>query len=317
MLLPRRTLPTAAASAAPVLAAGRGAFAGASASPPVRYRTVEAGGVEVFYREAGPTGAPAVLLLHGLPTSSHMFRGLIPALADRYRVVAPDLTGFGYSAQPERGAFDWTFEGLSHVVERFTEAVGLRRYAVYVFDYGAPAGFRLAARHPERVSEIVTQNGNAYAEGLLSDWDPIRRYWQEPTAAHRDALRAILTLDGTKYQYLAGVADPTLVGPDALRHDQAGLDRPGNAEIQLDLLLDYRSNGALHPAWQAYLRTHRPPVLVAWGRHDPFFGPAGAEAYRRDVPGAEVHLLDTGHFALETHGAEIAGLMRGFLGRVL
>jgi pimeloyl-ACP methyl ester carboxylesterase len=167
------------------------------------------------------------------------------------------------------------------------------------------------------VSAIVTQNGNAYAEGLLSDWDPIRRYWQEPTAAHRDALRAILTLDGTKYQYLAGVADPTLAGPDALRHDQAGLDRPGNAKIQLDLLLGYRSNVALHPAWQAYLRTRRPPVLVAWGRHDPFFGPAGAEAYRRDVPGAEVHLLDTGHFALETHGAEIAGPMRGFLGRVL
>jgi pimeloyl-ACP methyl ester carboxylesterase len=314
MSLNRRSLLATTAIAAPASVA-LGAGDAATPTQPVRYRTVLVDGVEIFFRDAGPRDAPAVLLLHGFPTSSHMFRNLIPRLADRWRVVAPDLPGFGYSAQPDRTAFRYGFEALSRVVERFTEVVGLSRYALYVFDYGAPVGFRLFVRRPERVTAIISQNGNAYEEGLLQAWDPIRRYWADPSDANREALRQILTEEITRYQYEAGVADVSLISPDAWRHDQANLDRPGNAEIQLDLFLDYASNVAAYPAWQRALRTHRPPLLAAWGRNDPFFGPAGAEAFLRDVPLAEIHLLDTGHFALETHHAEIAALMRNFLAR--
>jgi pimeloyl-ACP methyl ester carboxylesterase len=278
-------------------------------------RKVQVEGVEIFYREAGPKGAPTVLLLHGFPSSSHMFRALIPRLATRYHVIAPDLPGFGFSRAPDRGAFRYTFDALAEVIDRFTEQVGARQYAIYVFDYGAPVGFRLALRHPERITAIVSQNGNAYEEGLGKDWNPIQKYWKEPTAANRDALRGFLKLEGTKYQYLTGVPDPAQVPPESYTLDQALLDRPGQAEIQLDLFLDYASNVALYPKFQAYLRTHRPPLLAIWGKNDPFFVPAGAEAYRRDDPRAEVQFLDTGHFALETHPEEIAARMLEFLGR--
>lgn len=280
-------------------------------------RRVRVDGIELFYREAGPAGAPTVLLLHGFPTSSHMFRSLIPRLATRYRVIAPDLPGFGFSEAPDRARFRYTFDALAEIVDHFTEQVGARRYVIYVFDYGAPIGFRLALKHPERIAAIVSQNGNAYEEGLGKDWNPIQRYWREPTAANRDALRGFLTIDGTRYQYLTGVADPSRVPPEAYTLDQALLDRPGQAELQLDLFLDYASNVALYPKIQAYLRVQRPPLLAVWGKNDPFFLPAGAEAYRRDDPRAEVRLLDTGHFALETHGDEIADRMLEFLGRTL
>ena len=280
-------------------------------------RRVRVDGIEIFYREAGPAGAPTILLLHGFPSSSHMFRSLIPRLATRYRVIAPDLPGFGFSEAPDRARFRYTFDALAEVVDQFTEQVGARRYAIYVFDYGAPVGFRLALKHPERIAAIVSQNGNAYEEGLGKDWNPIQRYWREPTAANRDALRGFLTIEGTRYQYLTGVADPARVPPEAYTLDQALLDRPGQAEIQLDLFLDYASNVALYPRFQAYLRARRPPLLAIWGRNDPFFLPAGAEAYRRDDPRAEVRLLDTGHFALETHGDEIADRILEFLGRTL
>jgi pimeloyl-ACP methyl ester carboxylesterase len=283
----------------------------------VTYRRAAVDGLQVFYREAGDPRSPAVLLLHGFPTSSHMFRDLIPALADRYRVVAPDLPGFGFTDAPDRSRFQYSFDRLTDVVERFTEVVGLGRYALYVFDYGAPVGFRLAGRHPERVTALISQNGNAYAEGLSEGWNPIQRYWQEPTPANRAALRDFLQPEATKLQYTHGVADVSRLAPEGYTLDSALLARPGNDEIQLDLFLDYQSNVALYPAFQAYLRTHRPPTLAVWGRNDPFFLPAGAEAFRRDVPGAEVHFFDTGHFALETHAAEIAGVIRGFLGRAL
>ncbi len=286
------------------------------AAPPA-LRRVRVDGIDVFYREAGPAGAPTVLLLHGFPASSHMFRELIPRLATRYRVIAPDLPGFGFSEAPDRARFRYTFDALTEIVDHLTDQLGLRRYALYVFDYGAPVGFRLALRHPERIAAIVSQNGNAYEEGLGKDWNPIQRYWREPTPANRDALRGFLTLDGTRYQYLTGVTDPSRVAPEAYTLDQALLERPGQAEIQLDLFLDYASNVALYPRFQAYLRSHRPPLLAVWGRNDPFFLPAGAEAYRRDDPRAEVHLLDTGHFALETHVDEVAARMLEFLGRTL
>jgi pimeloyl-ACP methyl ester carboxylesterase len=280
----------------------------------IHYRNVETGGHRVFYREAGDPANPALLLLHGFPSSSHMFRDLIPLLADRFRLVAPDLSGFGHTASP--AGFAYTFDNLAEVVKGFTDAVGLNRYALYVFDYGAPVGFRLALARPDRVTAIVTQNGNAYEEGLSENWDPIQRYWREPTPENRDTLRSLLTLDATRWQYVHGVPDTSLVSPDGYTLDHALLSRPGNAEVQLDLFRDYATNVALYPQFQSYFRAHRLPLLAVWGRNDPFFLPAGAEAYRRDNPNAVVRLLDTGHFALETHANEIAAAIRDLLGGV-
>lgn len=283
----------------------------------VHYRTVKVGEIEFFYREAGPVDAPVVLLIHGYPTSSHMFRNLIPALADRYHVIAPDLPGFGSTKAPPRGQFAYTFDNLAKAIDGFTQALKLEHYAIYVFDYGAPVGFRLAAAHPERVTAIISQNGNAYEEGLLDAWGPIQTYWRNPTLENRTALRELLTLKITTWQYFAGVKDVTLVSPDGPGHDQAILDAPGADEIQLDLFGDYKTNVTLYPAWHDYFRKHTPPLLAVWGTNDPFFGPKGAEAFKRDNPEAEVHFFDTGHFALETHGSEIAGIMRDFLARKL
>jgi len=280
----------------------------------VTYKTQAVGPVEVFYREAGPADAPVVLLLHGYPTTSHMFRNLIPQLAARYRVLAPDLPGFGLTKAPPRGRFDYSFGSLAQVVDGFTQALGLRRYAIYVFDYGAPTGFRLAAAHPERVTAIISQNGNAYQEGLSAAWSPYQTYWTAPSPEARDACRAALTPEATRTQYLTG-ADPARVSPDGYTLDIAYFERPGTDEIQLDLIYDYRTNVALYPTWQAYFRKHRPPLLAAWGKNDPYFLPPGAEAFRRDIHDAEVHFFDTGHFALETHGPEIGDLMLDFLGR--
>ena len=283
----------------------------------VRYQSVAINGLDIFYREAGDPAHPAILLLHGFPSSSHMFRELLPLLADRYHLIAPDLPGFGFSASPARAGFAYTFDHLAEVIGAFTETVGLTSYALYVFDYGAPVGLRLALAHPERVTALISQNGNAYEEGLSEGWNPIRKYWQQPTAENREALRALLTYEATRDQYTHGVPEPALLAPEAPALDSALLARPGQDEIQLDLFGDYQSNVALYPSFQEYFRTHRPPTLAVWGQHDPFFLPAGAEAYRRDNPTAEVHLLDTGHFALETHAVEIANFIRDFLTRVL
>ena len=274
-------------------------------------------GNKIFYREAGPKAAPAILLLHGFPTSSHMFRNLIPALADSYHVVAPDLPGFGFSDAPDRKQFRYTFERLAETIDNFTRTIGLDRYTIYVFDYGAPVGLRLALAHPERITAIISQNGNAYDEGLTQGWNPIQKYWKEPTAENRAALREFLTPDATKSQYIHGVQDETLVAPEAYSLDSALLARPGNDEIQLDLFLDYANNVALYPKFQDFFRTKRPPLLAVWGKNDPFFLPPGAEAFRRDNPNAEVHFYDTGHFALETHYQEIAVAIRDFLDRKL
>ena len=279
----------------------------------IHHRTVDVDGVDVFYREAGDPGAPALLLVHGFPTSSHMFRRLIPLLESDFRVVAPDLPGFGFTNVPAASRFEFTFANLARVIDAFTTAVGLERFAVYVFDYGAPVGFRLAAAHPERITAVVSQNGNAYEEGLSAGWNPIQAYWREPSAENRAALRDFLKPEATKWQYVHGVADESLVAPEAYELDSALLARPGNDEVQLDLFLDYASNVALYPAFQAYLREHRPPLLAVWGKNDPFFLPAGAQAFGRDVPNAVVRLLDTGHFALETHAEEIAREIREFL----
>lgn len=282
----------------------------------IRYRTAVVEGLEIFYREAGQPEAPAILLLHGFPSSSHMFRNLIPMLADRYHVVAPDLPGFGFSDAPDRARFEYTFDHLAKIVGGFVETLGLRRYAIYVFDYGAPVGLRLALANPDRITAIVSQNGNAYEEGLSDGWNPIQKYWKEPTEANRAALRDFLKPEATRWQYLHGVADESAVAPEAYTLDSALLGRSGNDEIQLDLFLDYASNVALYPAFQAYFREHQPPILAVWGKNDPFFLPPGAEAFRRDVPGADVRLIDTGHFALETHAREIAAAIREFLGRI-
>jgi pimeloyl-ACP methyl ester carboxylesterase len=278
----------------------------------IHYRTVDVDGLKVFYREAGDVKAPTLLLLHGFPTSSHMFRNLIPLLADRYHLVAPDLPGFGFSDAPDRSRFEYTFDHLTQVIDRFTETVGLRRYALYVFDYGAPIGFRLALAHPERTTAIVSQNGNAYEEGLSQGWNPIQKYWKEPTKANRAALREFLKPESTKFQYVHGVSDETLVAPESYALDSALLARPGNDEIQLDLFLDYASNVALYPKFQSYFCTKRPPLLAVWGKNDLFFMPPGAEAFKRDNPNAEVRFYDTGHFALETHVREIAVAIRAF-----
>ncbi|HEY1188448.1 MAG TPA: alpha/beta hydrolase [Gemmata sp.] len=285
--------------------------------PKVRHTTVKVGDLEIFYREAGPKDAPAVLLLHGFPTSSQMFRNLIPLLADKYRVVAPDYPGFGHSSMPAHDKFAYTFDKLAEVVEGFTERVGLKKYALYVQDYGAPIGYRLASKHPERVTAIVVQNGNAYDEGLDNDfWKPIKAYWKEPASkAKREALRPFTKLDATKWQYTHGLKNPELVAPDAWVTDQYFLDRKGNDDIQLDLFLSYGSNPPLYPKWQEYFRKHQPPVLIAWGKNDQIFPAAGAEPYKRDLKNVEFHLLDAGHFALETNGPEIAKLMREFLAK--
>jgi pimeloyl-ACP methyl ester carboxylesterase len=282
---------------------------------PVHHRTIDIDGLKVFYREAGPFDAPAILLLHGFPSSSHMFRDLIPLLSPHFHVIAPDLPGFGQTDMPGREAFSYTFDALAGVIDRFTETVGLTRFAMYVFDYGAPVGWRLALKHPERISAIITQNGNAYEEGLSTDWSPIQAYWRDPSLENRNALRAMLTPATTSFQYLHGVADASLVSPDGRSLDDHYLARPGADEVQLDLFRDYATNVALYPAFHAYLREHRPPLLAVWGKHDPFFLPAGAEAFARDVPDAEIHFYDTGHFALETHAADIGAAITAFLGK--
>ena len=281
------------------------------------YQQAVVDGSKIFYREDGPKDRPAILLLHGFPTSSHMFRNLIPALADQYHLVAPDLPGFGFSDAPDRKKFRYSFEGLANVIDGFTEAIGIDRYAIYVFDYGAPVGLRLALAHPERITAIISQNGNAYEEGLSQGWNPIQKYWKEPTAENRAALREFLTPEATKSQYLYGVTNATLVAPEAYALDSALLARPGNDEIQLDLFLDYASNVALYPKFQEYFRSTQPPTLAVWGNSDPFFLPPGAEAFKRDNPCAEVHFFETGHFALETHAQEIGNAIRDFLGRKL
>jgi len=279
----------------------------------ITYHSADVDGLKVFYRQEGRPGAPKLLLLHGYPTASHMFRDLIPQLSDRFHVVAPDLLGFGQSDMPSRDSFTYTFQALTDVLAGFTDAVRFDRYALYVLDYGAPTGFRLAIRRPERITAIVTQNGNAYEEGLSDGWNPIRAYWKEPTQANRDAIRGMLQPETTVWQYTHGVPDPSLVSPDGYTLDNHYLARPGADEIQLDLFLDYASNIDLYPRFQDYFRTRQPPLLAIWGRNDPFFLPAGAQAFTRDIPHADVQLLDTGHFALETHADEIATAIRGFL----
>ncbi|HTJ98229.1 MAG TPA: alpha/beta hydrolase [Bordetella sp.] len=279
----------------------------------IAYRRVQAGGLNVFYREAGLPGAPKLLLLHGFPSSSHMFRDLIPLLAADFHIIAPDLPGFGQTEMPSREQFAYTFDNFARVIEAFTEAVGFDRYAMYVFDYGAPTGFRLALRHPERIRAIITQNGNAYEEGLSEGWNPIQAYWRDPSQENRQALRALLTPATTQWQYTHGVADPAAVSPDGQELDNYYLSRPGADEVQLDIFGDYKSNVALYPDFQAYFRSHQPPLLAVWGKNDPFFLPPGAEAFKRDIPSAKVRFFDTGHFALETHAAEIAAEIRPFL----
>src|SRR6201985_2748449 len=281
--------------------------------PAASIHRVEADGVQVFYRSAGDVNAPVVLLLHGFPSSSFMFRELIPRLATDYRVIAPDLPGFGFTEVPSERQYRYTFDNLGVTINAFVEALNLKRYAIYVFDYGAPTGFRLAVAHPERVTAIISQNGNGYVDGLGGAWDPIKKYWNEPTPANREALRAFIGLEGTKWQYVHGVTDPVQVEPEAYWLDTVLLQRPGNAEIQLHLFLDYASNVKLYPTFQEYFRKSQPPLLAAWGKNDPFFIPPGAEAFRKDIPSAKVVFYDTGHFALETHVDEISEEIHSFL----
>lgn len=282
----------------------------------VHHRRVQIEGIELFYREAGSRNAPTLLLLHGFPSSSQMYRDLIPLLADRFHVIAPDYPGFGQSSAPSPSEFEYSFDHFATLIDRFTQELELNEYALYVMDYGAPVGFRLATAHPERVTALVVQNGNAYNEGIGAFWNPIKALWEDNNAANREAIRkAALSLDSTRWHYLHGVPDPTLVSPDAYMLDQAYLDRAGNSEIQLAMIYNYRTNPPKYPEWQAYFRKHRPPTLVIWGKNDQIFLPAGAESYRRDNPDAEVHLLDSGHFALETHTYQIAALIRDFLVR--
>ena len=281
----------------------------------MHYKEVLVNGLKIFYREAGVADGPIVLLLHGFPTSSHMFRDLFGQLSDHYRLIAPDLPGFGFSDAPDRSQFAYTFEHIAEVIGHFTEALNLNRFALYIFDYGAPVGLRLALAHPEKITAIISQNGNAYLEGLSEGWNPIQKYWKEPTELNRDALRAFLTPESTKFQYLHGVSDTSLIAPEAYTLDSALLARPGNADIQLDLFLDYKSNLDLYPRFQAYFQTSKTPILAVWGKNDPFFVPAGAEAFRRHQPDAEIHFFDAGHFALETHAEEIGRTIKAFLDR--
>ncbi|RDS81927.1 alpha/beta fold hydrolase [Dyella psychrodurans] len=278
----------------------------------IHYRHADVDGFKVFYREAGSPGKPKLLLLHGFPSSGHMFRDLIPLLSDRFHIVAPDLPGFGLSDMPSRDTFTYTFDNIASVIDRFTEVVGFDRFAVYVFDYGAPTGFRLAVKHPERITGIISQNGNAYVEGLSDGWNPIRAYWENPSEENRQALRGFLAPESTRWQYTHGVTDESLVSPDGIALDNYYLARKGADDVQLDLFLDYQSNVALYPTFQAYFRKHHPRFLAVWGRNDPFFLPPGAEAFKRDIPDAQVRFFDTGHFALETHAKEIAQAIREF-----
>lgn len=282
----------------------------------ISYRTAEVDGIKVFYREAGRADAPTLLLLHGFPTAGHMFRDLIPNLADRFHLIAPDLPGFGQSDQPPRESFAYTFDNLANVIDRFTEVVGLKRYAIYVFDYGAPVGLRLAVKHPERITAIISQNGNTYVEGVSDAFKPIMAYWNEPNQTNRDALRSFVQPQTTLFQYVSGVSDPSLVSPDGYTLDNYYLARPGNAEIQLDLFLDYQTNVKAYADFQAYFRANKPPFLAVWGKNDPFFLPAGAEAFKRDIPDAEIRFFDTGHFALETHAVEIGAAIGEFLSKI-
>jgi pimeloyl-ACP methyl ester carboxylesterase len=323
-LASRRSLILAAAAATMLPAAVPAAKAESSTdacSPAARatlvthYRTTKIDGIDIFYREAGPADAPVVLLLHGFPTSSHMFRNLIPALADRYRVIAPDYPGFGQSAMPDRGQFTYSFARFAELVDGLLAQLGHQRYAMYVMDYGAPVGYRLALKHPERVAGLIIQNGNAYEEGLAKFWDPIKAYWADASAAHRAALSVLVAPATTKFQYTDGVADLSRIDPDNWVHDQALLDRPGNADIQLDLFYDYRTNVPLYPDFQAFFRERKPPAIILWGANDKIFPPVGAYPYKRDLPGVEFHLFDTGHFALEDKGDEMTPLIRDFLAR--
>jgi len=305
-----------AATSMPSMVLATDADIPALAAAAVHHRHVKVEGIDVFYREAGPRDAPTLLLLHGFPTSSQMFRELIPLLANHYHVIAPDYPGFGQSDAPSPAKFEYSFDHLSQLIERFTQQLGLERYSLYVMDYGAPIGFRLASAHPERIDALIVQNGNAYMEGIGAFWAPIKALWKDNSEANRAVIRkAALTLEGTRWQYTDGVPDPTLVSPDTYMLDQAYLDRPGNDEIQLALIYDYRNNPPKYPEWQTYFRKHRPPTLVIWGKNDQIFLAAGAQAYRRDNPDAEIHMLDTGHFALETHAPQIAVLIRDFLAR--
>jgi pimeloyl-ACP methyl ester carboxylesterase len=290
--------------------------AGAFTATRVAYRTAKIAGLDIFYREAGPKDAPAVLLLHGFPTSSHMFRNLIPALADEFHLVAPDYPGFGNSSMPTVDEFEYTFDNLAYLIENFTQKVGLKKYALYVQDYGAPIGYRLATKYPDRVQALVIQNGNAYDEGIENDfWTPIKAYWKEKTAEREKPLRGFFSREATVWQYTEGVRDKEAISPDTWNIDQPLLNRPGNAEIQLALFHSYGSNPPLYPKWQAYFREHQPPALIVWGKNDPIFPATGAEPYKRDLKNLELHLLDTGHFALEEDGDKIARLMRDFLRR--
>jgi pimeloyl-ACP methyl ester carboxylesterase len=285
------------------------------AVPVTHHRTAVVDGVRIFYREGGPLNGPTVVLLHGFPTSSHMFRNLIPALADRYRVIAPDYPGYGQSDTPARSGFAYTFDHIAVLVDGLLEQLGAQKYAMYVMDYGAPVGWRLALSHPERVTGFIVQNGNAYEEGLKEFWDPIKQYWNDESDSSRQALQKLLTLDTTIFQYTDGVSDRTRVAPDNWVHDQALLDRPGNNDIQLDLFFDYRTNLPLYPTVQAYFREHRPPMLIVWGKNDFIFPADGAHPYKRDLPDVELHLIDTGHFALEDKADEMIPLIRDFLAR--
>jgi pimeloyl-ACP methyl ester carboxylesterase len=276
----------------------------------IKYQTANVEGFKIFYREAGRAGAPKLLLLHGFPSAGHMFRDLIPLLAGHFHIIAPDLPGFGNSDMPDHGA---SFDTIAATIDRFTEVVGFDRYAIYVFDYGAPTGFRLAVKHPERITAIISQNGNAYEEGLSDGWNPIRAYWQNPSDANREALQSFLKPETTVWQYTHGVSDPVAVSPDGYSLDNFYLTRPGARDLQLDLFGDYKCNVALYPTFQSYFRTHKPPFLAVWGKSDPFFLPAGAEAFKRDIPDALIRFFDTGHFALETHAVEIAAAIEAFL----
>ncbi|WP_083598109.1 MULTISPECIES: alpha/beta fold hydrolase [unclassified Flavobacterium] len=282
----------------------------------VHFNTTKVDGLNIFYREAGPKDAPVVLLLHGYPTSSHMYRNLIPILSKKYRVIAPDLPGFGYSDAPDHTQFAYTFDNLAKTMQGFIDQLGLKRFAIYVFDYGAPTGFRLALANPEKITGIISQNGNAYEEGLSSEWNPIQKYWKEPTQANRDALNIFVSKEVTQFQYFHGVADKSLIAPETYILDQHFLDRLGNIEIQLDLVKDYRTNVALYPKFQEYFRTKKPMILAVWGDKDPYFLPAGAKAYKKDNPNAEVKFYDTGHFALETHVNEIGNDILKFLAKL-